>query len=86
MVVAAESNPIVVFIAAEPGAAARLLAAHVNDGTDYCRACVRNEHGARAAGPCPLHGLAVQALDLAGPRRRWSIARTMTVWAASPTT
>jgi hypothetical protein len=64
MVDAVEPNPIVVFIAAEPGAAARLLAAHVNDGTDHCRACVRNEQGARAAWPCLLHGLAAQALDL----------------------
>jgi hypothetical protein len=70
MVDAVEPNPIVVFIAAEPGAAARLLAAHVNDGTDHCRACVRNEQGARAAWPCPLHGLAAQALDLARPWRR----------------
>jgi hypothetical protein len=49
MVGAVEANPIVVFIAGEPGAASRLLAAHVNDGTDHCRACVRNEQGARAA-------------------------------------
>lgn len=60
-----EPSPLVQLIAANPGMAARLLAQHTNDGTDHCTSCVQHETGARQIWPCPSHGLASQALDIA---------------------
>jgi hypothetical protein len=66
---AAPVHPMAQIIASEPGWAARLIAEHVNDGTDHCRSCVRAESGARHTWPCPLHGIASQALDIERMRR-----------------
>ena len=58
-------TPIVEFIAAEPGMAARLLAEHVDDGAGRCRVCSSGAQAGRHIWPCALRGLAMQARELA---------------------
>ncbi len=57
-------NPIVQYIAAEPGMAARILAEHRDDGSGRCRVCSSGPQAARKIWPCPLNGLATQANEL----------------------
>lgn len=60
------SDELVLAIAEAPGVAARLLAAHVDDGTGHCRVCTNGAQVGRHVWPCPLRGLADQAIKLAG--------------------
>jgi hypothetical protein len=59
-------HPLVVFIAAEPGLAERLLAVHVDDGSGRCRVCSSGAQSGRNAWPCTIHGLAGRAKELDG--------------------
>jgi hypothetical protein len=54
-------DPIVEFIAAEPGMAVRLLAEHRDDGSGRCRVCPSGPQAARKVWPCPLYGYALIA-------------------------
>jgi hypothetical protein len=66
----AQVHPIALIIGSRDGWAKRLMTPHVNDGTDHCRTCVRAETGARQRWPCPLHGLAIQALHIERERHQ----------------
>jgi hypothetical protein len=62
----AEPHPIVVFIAAQQGMAARLIAEHADDGTGRCRVCSAGAQGGHHRWPCQLHHYARAALVLRG--------------------
>ncbi|MGH8967480.1 MAG: hypothetical protein ACRDXB_19425 [Actinomycetes bacterium] len=54
----------------QPAAIAHMLAKHVDDGTGHCRECSPGGQAGRSVWPCPLHGLAAQAISRpAGGRR-----------------
>jgi hypothetical protein len=57
----ADPDPIVAFIAGEHGMAARLLDAHVDDGTGRCRVCSGGAQTGRLRWPCRLHDYAIRA-------------------------
>jgi hypothetical protein len=59
-----DRDPIVQFIAGNPGMAAKLLGVHTDDGTGHCRTCVRRQGGAAEVWPCPLHGYASASREL----------------------
>ena len=61
-----EPDPIVVFIADQPGLAARLIAAHADDGTGRCRVCSGGAQAGRHRWPCQLHHYARRAQQQAG--------------------
>jgi hypothetical protein len=61
-------DPIVEFIAAEPGLADRLLALHIDDGTGHCRACSIGQAG-YLRWPCQIHILATRARATGGSNR-----------------
>jgi hypothetical protein len=44
-------DPVITFMAGEPGMAERILAEHVDDGTGHCAGCTWNER-ARPVVPC----------------------------------
>lgn len=54
MTAAAPLNPIVEFMASQPGAADRLLAEHVDDGTGHCRTCSSGGQTGRYRFPCSI--------------------------------
>lgn len=54
-------DPIVEFIARQPGLVARLLTDHVDDGTGHCRVCTAGAQAGRQVSPCRLLDLAEQA-------------------------
>lgn len=56
-----EPDPIVVFIADQPGMAARLIAEHADDGTGRCRVCSAGGQTGRHRWPCQLHHYACRA-------------------------
>ncbi len=56
-------NPLVDAVAAAPGLAARLVAAHVDDGTGHCRACPIGGQQGFTTWPCNLHNIAAAALQ-----------------------
>lgn len=67
----AEGQPsglIVALIAGEAGAAQKLLIEHTDDGTGHCRLCSGGAQTGRYVWPCPLRGLADQAIKLASER------------------
>lgn len=55
-------DPVVVFIAGEPGMAQRLLDVHTDDGTGRCRSCAVGAGHGRHAWPCTIHRAAAAAL------------------------
>lgn len=55
------AGPIVEFIARQPGAAERLLAQHLNDGTGHCLVCSAGPQAGRKVWPCPIHEYAQSA-------------------------
>jgi hypothetical protein len=62
-------DPIVEFIAAEPGLADRLLALHVDDGTGHCRACPIGGQSGYLRWPCQIRILAARARATGGSNR-----------------
>lgn len=59
-------DPIAQFIAAQAGAAERLLAEHIDDGTGRCRVCSAGPQAGRLVWPCNLHRYARAAAELLG--------------------
>lgn len=47
--------PLAAFICSHPGARARILAEHVDDGTGHCRRCSAGGQTGRYVWPCVLH-------------------------------
>ncbi|MGI5129290.1 hypothetical protein ACQEVB_20965 [Pseudonocardia sp. CA-107938] len=60
------THALVTFIASQPGAAERLLAVHVDDGTGHCLVCSAGPQAGRLVWPCPLHDVAQAARAIAG--------------------
>lgn len=69
----APPSELVIFIAAEPGLAERLLAVHVPDERDRCRGCP-NGAGPHLPWPCVLHRAAADAQAYQAERRRAQVA------------
>jgi hypothetical protein len=55
-------------LARQPGAPARLLELHVDDGTGRCRVCSAGAQTGRYRHPCAIRVLAAEALVIQGVR------------------
>lgn len=51
-------------LARMPGAAQRLLAVHMEDGSGRCRVCSSGRQAGRYVWPCQLHLLATRAVEI----------------------
>ncbi len=51
-------------VARLPGAAERLLAVHIEDGSGRCRVCSSGTQAGRYVWPCQLHVLATRAVEI----------------------
>jgi hypothetical protein len=52
---------LIVFVAAEPGMADRLLRQHADDGTGHCRVCSSGAGAGRSIWPCQIYECASRA-------------------------
>lgn len=61
-------DALAVFLAGQPTAVARMLAAHVDDGRGDCRACSIGAQRGNHSWPCSLHAAAATAASRRRPR------------------
>ena len=57
---AVSSEHLVEFLAGQPGAVAKLLAQHVDDGGGHCRACAVGGQRGFLSWPCTIYSAAVR--------------------------